>query len=113
MDQNVKQQPFSQEWNLLPLTPPNEQQTNVAKGIIDMAASQPVSLSSWNSTTSVDSRTTQERATDELFDKIEDLISEYLRDPQRHHFDYRVIRCSLGGDPQRLFHAVVVINPPS
>jgi hypothetical protein len=50
---------------------------------------------------------------DELFDKIEDMICEYMRDSRRHYLQHRVLQWYLDNDPLHQFSAVVVINPPT
>ena len=119
-----QQQQQQQQWN--PSTPSptvdnsgsNQQQQPEPRSIppkdnIGRTLSTLVSFRSWSSSTSVDSRTPEEKATDGLFDQIEDLIVDYMREPQRHHFDCRILRCSTSEDRPRFFNAVVVINPPS
>ena len=118
---NVHLTPPTAQWNSLtppPTTDNNEQQQPqqhpiALKGNIGRTLSTLVSFPSWSSSSSVDSRTAEEKATDGLFDKIEDLIGDYMREPQRHHFDCRILRCNTGEAPPRFFNAVVVINPPS
>ena len=114
---NVPATPATAEWN--PLTPPPTATTDSNNNNHDSSAinrttvSTLVSFSSWSSSISVDSRTAEEKATDGLFDQIEDLISDYMRESQRHHFDCRILRCHTGEAKPRFFNAVVVINPPS
>ena len=107
-----------------PLTDPinNQQQTQQQQVAIHTSSpnnvvvisSQPLSLPSWGSSiSSQSSRSSQEKSIDELFDKIEDMICDYMRDSTRHYLHCRVLRWSLEDDLTRQFSAVVVINPPA
>ena len=55
----------------------------------------------------------EEMVADELFDSIEALICDYMREPHRHHSHYRNLQWSLEDNSSRLFTAVVVINAPT
>ncbi|CAF4867874.1 unnamed protein product, partial [Rotaria magnacalcarata] len=48
-----------------------------------MASSQPVSFAFWANGMSQASIDSEENATEELFDKIEQLICEYMQEPHR------------------------------
>ena len=107
------------------LTPPltaqinNQQQQqqlaiNANYNNMEVISSQPLSLSSWGSSiSSQSSRSSEDKSMDELFDKIEDMICDYMRESKRHYLHCRVLRWSLDDDLSRQFSAVVVINPPT
>lgn len=59
------------------------------------------------------STSTDVRTEDQLFDKIEDIISDYMLESSRHYLQCRVLRWSPDDDLSRVFTAVVVINPPT
>jgi hypothetical protein len=84
---------------------------------IEVISSQPMSLmsSSLSSTSSlsIGSTSSQVRTEDQLFDKIEDMMCEYMREPTRHYLHCRVLRWYLENDVSHQFSAVVVINPPT
>ena len=111
-------------WNsLTPQLPPqinNQQQqqdihaTNTKN--IGVISSQPISLaSSVSSTSSIGSTSSQVRTEDKLFDQIEDMIRDYMRDPNRHYIHCRVLQWTLDDDDDlsEKFSAVIVINPPT
>jgi hypothetical protein len=112
-------------WSSLtpPLTAPiiNQQQqqqqhqvTIHASSPNNMAVISSQPMSSWGSSiTSHSSRSSQEKSIDDLFDKIEDMICDYMRDSKRHYLHCRVLRWSIEDDLTRQFSAVVVINPPT
>jgi len=54
----------------------------------------------------------QTRQEDKIFDQIEDMLCEYMRDPLRHYLQFRILRWAHEGDPSKVFTAIVVINPP-
>ena len=68
-------------------------------------------LTSWESSASIGSRTVEEKAEDELFDKIEDCLSDLMRDPSPHHLPCRVFQWPLPGDSSRMLNAVIIISP--
>ncbi len=78
------------------------------------SASQPTSLLSSGSSSSIGSTSSVIRREDKLFDQIEDLICEYMRESDRHYLHCRVLRWGLDDQdlPRRQFSAVIVINPP-
>ena len=111
-------------WN--PFTPPltgvqnnNQQQQQQQQLAIhsnnssQLISSQPVSLASWSSSTSIGSTSPEVRVEDKLFDKIEDMICDYMRESNRHYLHCRVLRWYLDDDSSRQFSAVVIINPPT
>ena len=71
------------------------------------------SLTSSGSSTSMESTSPEVKTADELFDKIEDMICDYMREPNRHYLHCRVLRWCLEDDQSRRFSAVVIINPPT
>lgn len=79
---------------------------------IQTISSQPISISSWTSSTSIGSTSTDVRVADKVFDQIEDLLSDFMRDPSQHHLHCRVLRWSPEDDASRIIHAVIVVNPP-
>jgi hypothetical protein len=97
-----------------PLTEPNNSQEHqhLLNGSMEVLSSNPMSFSSSGSSISIDSTSPEERAADQVFDKIEDLLCEFSREPSRHHLHCRVLRWSLDDDLSRIFTAVVVINAP-
>ncbi|CAF1385323.1 unnamed protein product [Adineta steineri] len=80
---------------------------------IDMNPSPSTSVASWQSCTSTETRSSQEKCADELYDQIEDLICEYMRECQRHYLHCRVLRWHLEDDTSKQFSAVIIINPPA
>ena len=86
----------------------NNNSNNVA-----VILSQPLSLVSSQSSISTASTNSQVKTEDELFDKIEDILCDYMRQPDRHYLHCRVLRWGLEEDQSRLFTAVVIINPPT
>ncbi|CAF3050437.1 unnamed protein product [Rotaria sp. Silwood2] len=56
---------------------------------------------------------TEDELTDELFEKIEQLICDHMRQPHRNYLHCRVLRRDIEEDLSRLYSAVVVINPPT
>jgi hypothetical protein len=79
---------------------------------MEVISSQSVSLTSSESSNSMESTSSQVKTEDELFDKIEDMICEYMRESNRHYLHCRVLRWSLDEDLSCQFSAVIVINPP-
>ncbi|CAF3766932.1 unnamed protein product [Rotaria magnacalcarata] len=115
MDQNNSQQnEFNHESTDLtpPLTANNipRQQRNHT---VRMASSQPVPFAFWANGMSQASIDSEENATEELFDKIEQLICEYMQEPHRHYLHCRVLRWCVDDNPSSLFTSVIVINPPT
>jgi hypothetical protein len=55
----------------------------------------------------------EEMVADDLFDSIEALICEYMREPHRHHSHYRNLQWSLHDNSSRLSTVAVVINFPT
>ena len=80
---------------------------------VSLGSSQSVSLTSSGSLTSMESTSSQTKTEDEIFDKIEDMICDYMREPNRHYLHCRVLRWRLENDLSRQFSAVIVINPPT
>ncbi len=84
---------------------------------VEVISSQPMSLTpsspSSLSSISIGSTSSQVRTEDKLFDKIEDMMCEYMREPTRHYLHCRVLRWYLEDDLSHQFSAVVVINPPT
>ena len=120
--QNNNHRDLQQSWNSL--TPPltaqlnnQQQQANQANNIntnnVEVILSQPLSLASSQSSISTASTNLQVKTEDELYDKIEDILGDYMREPDRHYLHCRVLRWRLEEDQSRLFTAVVIINPPS
>ena len=68
-------------------------------------------LTSSQSSASIGSRTAEEKAEDELFDKIEDHLGSLMHDPPSHHLPCRVFQWPFPGDPSRVVNAVIVISP--
>ncbi|CAF2925983.1 unnamed protein product [Rotaria sp. Silwood2] len=56
---------------------------------------------------------TEDELADELFEKIQQLICDYMRQPHRDYLHCRVLRWSIQEDLSRLYSAVIVINPPA
>ena len=79
---------------------------------IQGSSSQPISLKSWDSSTSFGSTSSDVKRADVVFDKIEDLLYDFMRDSSQHYLHCRVLRWSYEEDPSRIFNAVVVVNPP-
>jgi hypothetical protein len=77
---------------------------------IEVPSSQATSLASSGS--SIGSTSSNVRTEDGLFDKIEDMISDYMCESKRHYLHCRVLRWTLEDDPSCQFSAVIVINPP-
>ena len=67
-------------------------------------------LKSWESTTSIGSRTAEEKEEDEIFDKIEDLLGDLMNDPSAQHLPCRLFQWSLPGNPSRVLSAMVAIG---
>lgn len=122
--QNNNHHDLHLSWNSLtpPLTAPNnnqqQQQPNQANNNnnnhnIGVILSQPLSLASSQSSISIQSTNSQVKIDDKLFDKIEDILCDYMREPDRHYLHCRVLRWTLEEDQSRLFTAVVIINPPT
>ena len=78
---------------------------------IDGMRSAGTTLTSSQSSTSIGSRTAEEKAEDEIFDKIEDHLGNLMHDPSPHHLPCRVFQWSFPGDPSRVVSAVIVISP--
>ncbi|CAF1316606.1 unnamed protein product [Adineta steineri] len=89
----------------------NSQENNTDN--TDLIPSQSTSVTSLDSCTSMETRSSQEKNADELYDKIEDMICEYMRESHRHYLDCRVLRWHLDDDTSQQFSAVIVINPPT
>ena len=68
-------------------------------------------LKSWASTTSIGSRTAEEKEEDEIFDEVEDLLGNLMHDPSPRHLPCRVFQWSLPDNPSRVLSAVIVIGP--
>jgi len=116
-------------WNALtpPLTAPqinSQQQQQQQMPIhannnnnIEVISSQSMSLTSCSSLgssmTSIESTSPEVKTEDEFFDKIEDMLCDYMRESNRHYLHCRVLRWTLEDDLSRQFSAVVVINPPT
>lgn len=131
MDQNNSQEsnndyctPSSSGHERNPLTPPltmnnsqQHEQQNLGtprNNMIRVVSSQPVvPFASWASTMSQRSITIEENTADVMFDQVEQLICDYMRQPQRHYLHCRVLRWSLEENRSRIYSAVVVINPPT
>lgn len=54
----------------------------------------------------------QTRQEDQIFDQIEDILCDYMRDSTRHYLQYRILRWAHDDDRSKVFTAIVVINPP-
>lgn len=67
-------------------------------------------LTSSPSSISIGSRTAEEKAEDEVFDKIEDLLGDLMRAPSSRHLPCRVFQWPLPDDPSRVLNAVIVIS---
>jgi len=66
-----------------------------------------------SSSTSTQSTSPQVKTEDELFDQIEDMICDYMRQPSRHYLHCRVLHCYLDDNSSSQFNAIIIINPPS
>jgi hypothetical protein len=77
------------------------------------AMSDATTATSSGSSSPVDSRDTEERETDALFDEIEDLIADFMRQPHRHHAYNRYLRCFVDERESRWCHIHVTIHPPT
>lgn len=78
---------------------------------VDGMRSPAASMTSSQSSTSIGSRTEEEKAEDELFDQIEDLLGDMMRNPSPQHLPCRVFQCLLPDDPSRVLTATIVIGP--
>ena len=78
---------------------------------VDGMQSPAAALTPSQSSTSIGSRTAEEKAEDELFDKIEDLLGDMMRNPTPHHLPCRVFQWPLPDDPSRVLTAMIVISP--
>ena len=65
------------------------------------------------SSISIGSTSPEDRRADVVFDKIEDLLCEFMRDPVQQRLHCRVLRWSLEEDPLKVFTGVVFVNPPT
>ena len=81
--------------------------------IIRIPSSQPIPFAFWSEGMSLDTINREENITNELFNKIEQLICDYMQPSQRHYLHCRILRWCLEEDQSRMFSAVIVINPPS
>ena len=61
---------------------------------------------------SVDSRTAEEKSEDAFYDKLENLMCDFMSDSSRHHVHCRFLQWPMPGDPTRVMDAIVVIHPP-
>ena len=75
------------------------------------AMSDSTTATSSGSASPVDSRDTEERETDALFDEIEDLIADFMRQPHRHHAYHRHLRCFVDERETRWCQIQVTIQP--
>ncbi len=66
-----------------------------------------------SSSSSTESTSPEVKTEDELFDKIEDMICDYMRQPSRHYLHCRVLHCYLDDNLSSQFNAIIIINPPS
>ena len=55
----------------------------------------------------------EKQAEDELFQRIERLIRDFLDRPNRRYPYHRIMEWTMGDEPTLNYSAVVVINPPS
>lgn len=69
-------------------------------------------LRSCESFESVDSRTAEEKSEDAFFDKLEDLMADFMSDATQHRLHCRFLQWPMPGDPTRVMDAVIVIHPP-
>ena len=92
------------------LTPPLTVHTHSQPSV---TSTQTGSLHSSDSSISFGSTSPEDRRADKVFDKIEDLLCEMMRDPVQHHLHCRVLRWGLEEDPSKVFTAVVIVNPPT
>ena len=111
-----------QDVNHHPLTPPltastvqqsQESVTPIQNSGIHLVSSQSVYSVTSASNQSDISTNTEETTTDELFDKIEHLIRDYMQRPLRFYLHCRILRWTTEQYPSRRFSAIVVINPPT
>lgn len=70
-------------------------------------------LTAWNSCGSFGSTAPEERRADKVFDQIEDMLREMMRDHEQHRLHCRVLQWNLEEEPTKVFNAVVVVNPPT
>lgn len=54
----------------------------------------------------------QTQREDKIFDRIEDILAEYMHDSSRHYLHFRLLRWTDSEDFAKIFTAVVLINPP-
>ncbi|CAF4779194.1 unnamed protein product, partial [Rotaria sp. Silwood2] len=91
-NRHVRSNDIEHSWN--PLTPPLSNENSQQQQLIH-------------------AHQTEDELTDELFEKIEQLICDYMRQPHRDRLHCRVLRWGIQEDLSRLFSAVIVINPPT
>lgn len=89
---------------------PPQMDTTTQQGTDEMQLSS-TALQSSESSDSIGSRTAEEKAEDELFDKIEDLLGDVMHDPSSQHQACRVFQWPLPVNPSRVLTAVIVISP--
>ena len=112
------------QWNPLTQTFTNEfsttssheqqiQQSNVVgNNTNNLVTQSSVVPGAWTPAMSVQSLAAEDESTNVLFDHIEELLCEYMRQPQHHFLHCRVLQWSPIDDQSRLFTTVIVINPP-
>ena len=69
-------------------------------------------LPSSESFESVDSRTAEEKSEDAFYDKLENLMCDFMSDSSRHRLHCRFLQWPMPGDSTRVLDAIVVIHPP-
>lgn len=71
-------------------------------------------LTRWQSSSSFGSTAPEERRADKVFDRIEDLLSEMMTDPEQQRFHCRMLQGSFQHEqtPQ-VFNIVVIVTPPT
>ena len=110
IEPNRSPQKHDYQPSLLPLpstTSLSQQQQQIIGEILPSAST----LRSCESSSSIGSRTAEEKAEDELFDKIEDHLGNLMQDPSSHHLPCRVFQWPMPGDPTRVVNAIIVIGP--
>lgn len=71
------------------------------------------SLTTWDSSDSFYSTAPDIRRADKVFDRIEDLLTKMMDDPEQRQFHCRVLEGHLDHEqPPKKFTAVIVIAPP-
>lgn len=86
--------------------PPSSTQASASSGRV-------CSLIKWDSMSSFGSTAPDVRRADQVFDHIEDLLTEMMIDPEQRRCHCRVLEGHLDQEqPPKVFTAVIVVAPP-